>query len=80
MLDAEHAEGEAQPRRDPSILATHPVVEERRDDQAEVSLGLASAGREPQDVNKVELFTHLSVVELAGGECREVRDDVNKLE
>ena len=51
LLEREHAQREATPRRDALALAAQAIVEGRGQDVEEVRLGLAAAGGEPQRVD-----------------------------
>ena len=70
LLDREHPQREAQDGAHAAVLAAQAVVEQQRDDEAEVRLGLAAAGREPQHVDAVQLGEELWVIDLAGTQRR----------
>ena len=53
LLQRQHAEGKATPCGGATCLARHPVVKCRSQQKAEVRLGLAATGREPNDVRRV---------------------------
>ena len=63
LLERQHAQREAAPRRDALALAAQAVVERGRQDVQEVGLGLAAAGGEPQRVDDVRVRRPATVVD-----------------